>query len=335
MSYKNLVNQACANKIEYFCRMRDFICKRNGTYDYSTAGIGWTLHDSSYAVDEDNPAIGDWYVIKSVGENGNEDLYFKIEWVSTYVTMKGYLYWNNSTHAGVYNYNSTGNMYLVESGASTLYVYGDLDFINYWETTNLGGGYPMVAFGGKLANTPYDTTVATSSSSASAGSDVSITVDAVPSSWAVGKKIYLRDNADVEQVTIKTLASLTITADLTDSYAAGFKLQEEIGYTCNSSYSSMGNTVIVNRTTGAAPVGATAQLLNSYSSYANPDDKYSERPLWPYHSLGADGYYGTLPNIYGIALTGLTAGDVLTDSDGNTYRYFKYYSSLHLAMLEV
>ena len=109
MAYANLVNQSCIGFTEEaFQRIRDFICKRNGTYDYSATGIGWTLHDSYYATDEDNCAIGDWFVVKSVGESGDEDLYFKIKWhEADHMSLQGMLYWNAITDTGVVNYPST------------------------------------------------------------------------------------------------------------------------------------------------------------------------------------------------------------------------------------
>ena len=67
MAYANLIKQPCNNVAEIFKHCRDFVCRRNGSYDYSTSGIGWSLVDSSYATDEHNPASGDWFVVYSAG----------------------------------------------------------------------------------------------------------------------------------------------------------------------------------------------------------------------------------------------------------------------------
>ena len=128
MSYVNLVAQACVTPEECFQRMRDFICRRNGTYDYSTTGIGWTLHDSSYATDEDNLTDGDFIVIYSAGESGDDDMYIKLDYevTTTWAKVTGYLYWNNSTHAGVLPFNTAPYGIFTRGSDHVLYIYGDL-----------------------------------------------------------------------------------------------------------------------------------------------------------------------------------------------------------------
>lgn len=333
MAYKNLVNQSCTDKAEYFCRMRDFICKRNGTYDYSTTGIGWTLHDSSYATDEDNPAINDWIVVYSAGESGDEDLYFYIKYVNGTIDIKGYLYWNNTTHAGVQIYNNTANIGAAESGAYTLYVYGDLDFLTVIETEN--AAYNQACPFGKLKNDAGDDTVATSAGSLSSGTDISITVDAVPSSWEVGRNVYIRDNSHTQLIEIKSLVGLVITADLTYSFTAGCKLQSSLNYWCNSSTTTFAGVSLVNRTTGTATIAATLTNV-PVAALADPDEGNSEWVVFPLHCLSATGYYGSPPEIYYIGNGGLTDQMVFEDPDtGYQYRHILYYYGTYLVYREV
>jgi len=121
----NLIGLACADKAEAFKRIRDWICKRNGTYDYSVDGLGgWVLHDAVYATDEDTIANNDYFVIRSPGESGDEDLYFQFTYLANYIKIVGYLSWNNSAHTGeiAYNSNSIAENITTTSGNNSLSV---------------------------------------------------------------------------------------------------------------------------------------------------------------------------------------------------------------------
>ena len=129
MAYANLVSQFCINNSEVFKRVRDFLCKRNGSYDYSSTGIGWTLHDAVYAKDEDAVVFGDYFVAYSPGESGDEDLYVKITYASGFINCHVYLYWNASTHTGVTAAGTANNWTNTNSANAVLWVYGDLDSV--------------------------------------------------------------------------------------------------------------------------------------------------------------------------------------------------------------
>jgi hypothetical protein len=194
MAYKNLVSQNCVGFTEeVFQRIRDFICKRNGTYDYSTTGIGWTLHDSYYATDEDNCAIGDWFVIKSVGESGNEDMYYRFKWhEADHMSVYGMLYWNAATDTAYQTFGTDvlDILFADDDAAVVLWIYGDLDHFSI--VTKPASVY-YAASAGRTVNLLYDDTVATCAGALSSGSDISITVDAVPSEWAVDRYLFIRD----------------------------------------------------------------------------------------------------------------------------------------------
>ena len=230
MAYKNLLNQACTDNKEAFKRLRDFICKRNGSYDYSVTGIGWTLTDSSYATSQDVIAANDWFVIYSPGTSGKDDLYYKVIYQNTYVSIQGFLYWNPTTHAGVWAYPaapSTTVMVTVASTANNLWVYGDLDGILL--VNKYAAAYNSTIFG--CAQAPlYDRTVATSADPVLIGGNRAITLDTVPSTWKVGSRVFIRDNANIERTTIKSIVGSVVTVDLTTSYAAGCKLSLAISY---------------------------------------------------------------------------------------------------------
>ncbi len=331
MGYANLVGQSCADKAELFCRFRDFLCKRDGTYDYSATGIGWELIDSSYATDEDNPAINDWFVVKSVGESGDDDIYIKITWTNGYFQAILYIYWDAATHTGSTDNLSLSTWMTISDSSATydLYIYGDL---NYFTLIHYDGTYNRSAQGGKIDVPFLDETIAVCSSNLSAGTDVSITVDAIPGSWAVGKNVCIRDDTKIERIEIKTLSSNTITADLVNSYKSGAKIQERVNYALFS-----GSTF-----DGYALIGSDGTLHRSISSsfldivsYADPESWEGKYYLSPIFYRDSNGVYGRMQNVLKLSSSGLSDKDVLAGSDGQDYRYINIYSNQYIAFREI
>lgn len=348
MAYANLVAQPVVDKREAFSRFRDFLCKRNGTYDYSTTGIGWTLLDSSYANDEDTAVMNDWFVIYSAGENGKEDLYFKITWTSGYIKIEGYQAWNPSTHTGSANkYNSNSNFSFIDADINKfIWVYGDLDFIFLmydYTDVNRACYFGMVP----PADDNINTDIATCSAAISAGTDVSILVDTVPADWAVGRQITIRtahfnDMATVkaEIIVIKTLSGNTITADISNDYTANFKLSSYLGYLCIGANQLLSTTYTFISILGAVNAPMTHHNQPISSSQFDPcgfDDSYILNPIVSYASTG--GWpAGKLKHIKYMSTTYLgtiLAGDVLVDNDNNFWRIYMVYNSKVIAIREV
>lgn len=342
MAYKNLIGQSCVGGTEeVFQRIRDFLCKRNGTYDYSTTGIGWTLHDSYYATDENNCAMGDWFVVKSPGENGNEDLYFKITWYSAdHLNIYGMLYWNAATDTAVEDFGSTTGhvVYADVDGTVSLWIYGDLN--HFVLVTKIGTAY-YGADAGRTTNLFYDTTVATCAGALSSGSDISIVVDNIPSEWAVDKYLFIRDEAGLEKIKIKTLngGTKTITADLVNSYTAGSKLAADLCY-----YTSSGNQLAAtakytlidhNAAKGSSlQVGYNSSVISS----CDPDEMNGAIVGAPVSLYGSTaGYQGEMRDWVRIdsGIAGVNSEDVYTDADGVNWRIFACYSNNWVAIKEV
>lgn len=343
MAYVNLVNQACADKNEFFCRMRDFICKRNGTYDYSTTGIGWTLHDESYATDEDNVAINDWYVIYSAGEGGEEDLYYKVSWISAHIKIEGYQSWDNSTNAGSTNkYNSGNNFSLTEADAKTLWVYGDMSFVSVLNKLT-STDYRLVMFG--KSNVVWDTqttNIASCSSALTAGSDVSITVDAAPSNWEVGTDLFIRtthndamSTVKIEKARIKTIVGNVITMDLDNSYTADSNLSDFLGYIVSNSISAGSFYSLYGDNDGLAPTLSSA-TLNIPKTYFDPSFYEDKFVLISLICSGIGGilslpYINEVPSFNAF----LTYEDIIEEADGTEWRCFKCYNAKYWAFKEV
>lgn len=340
MSYKNLVGIACANKAEVFKRFRDFICKRNGSYDYSVDGVGWTLVDSSYAVDQHTPSTNDWFVIYSAGESGDDDLYFKCTYVSDYIKIDGYLYWNSTTHAGVTVYGNVNNWNIPNAAVPILWIYADLDSVfAISRTTDVSADYMCVMFG-KTTNTLYSQDVVVSANPLTSGADRVIDVGTVPADWWVGQRVYIRDTVNIALITITAKTATTITATLATNYLAGAKLSADLGYFCSKSNAPFGSNVIamLANHSGTLNDNISAVIPTIVTVLGNPDPLNSEHIVVPY-ILGAaspDGYLGEIRNIYSRNSAGMTAGNVYTyRTDGSTYRAFSIYSGVTLVVREV
>lgn len=346
MAYANLLNITCADKNEFFCRFRDFICRRNGTYDYSATGIGWTLHDSSYATDQNNCAINDYFVIYSGGEGTKDDLYFKISWENGNFRCEGYQSWDATAHAGSTNrYNTTSdNWKVLETGTYILWVYGDLDAIfamNDLATANQYG----VNFGKFTKGWDNQSgTIVTCSDALTAGSDVSITVDEMPANWAVGKEIYIRtthnnemSTVKIEKITIKTLANLTITVDLVNSYTVNSALSDFVGYGCQGSIYMFSTTYFLIGENGSRNQSTTPINLALTTSSFDPGEYEDRFYMVEYVYQGSPGLLGKNKLLRKIPsfVSGFAVGDVIVEDDGTEWRCFQAYASKYTAVKEV
>lgn len=338
MAYKNLVAEAIASRAEVFKRIRDWICKRNGSYDYSVSGLGWTLHDSSYATNENSPASNDYFVIKSTGESGKEDLYFKVTYSSTSgnIQIQMFQYWNNSTHAGVNGQTAANNLLVTESASGTLYIYGNLDYL--FIGTIIGSSIYGCLFG-IVDDSVYDRTIAVSSSSVSAGSNVVVTLDSVPSSWVVGGKVVVRDNANIERITISAISGSNVTfTSISASYAAGCKFAKDYPVVCQSTTNmGSGHVCLFGHNNLKIQNVSLATSIVLPGSLGDPDpaeNEYMASPL----GVGGDttGYFGGFSGVLMIPASGFTHLAVYTTAEGVNYRAFiSFASSVPLLFKEV
>ena len=337
MSYKNLVAEAIASRAEVFKRFRDWLCKRNGSYDYSVAGLGWTLHDSSYATNENTPAANDYFVAKSVGESGKEDLYLKVIYSATsgQIQVQHFQYWNNATHAGVNGMTAVNNWQVAEATAGTLYIYADLDTIC---VLTLIGANQYGCISGLVADPKYDRTIAISEGAVAAGSNVVVTVDAVPSSWVVGGRVVIRDNANMERIIIAAINGLDVTfTSLVASYAAGCKFAKDYPViTSNTSNLAGAYTVLFGHQGTKQAAASTTLVLASFAAAGDPDPLDGEFLATPYE-MGdtTSGYYGCL-GVLGMSASGYTHLGVYTTPEGVNYRaIISLYSGFACLLKEV
>jgi len=339
MAYKNLVGQVCADEQEFFQRVRDFLCARVGTYDYSTTGVGWTLHDAVYAVDENTLTDGDYIVVYSAGESGDDDMYIKIRYSTTtsIFYIRGYLYWDNVSHTGVLPFSNADFSVVPLGTGYRLWLYGDMDAFSLIGYT--GAAYSGYYFG-KATDLLYADTVATSAGAVATGTDVVISLDAVPSTWVVGQSVFIRDTAAIVKITIKNIVGLNVTADITTAMAAGCKLQADISFTVPG-YSYFGqqsyNIAAHDGTSGSAAAYLTGSWNASPPAACIPDTMNNDYIAVPlnFTDTAPDGYYGKAKNVLALANQHTNEDVLLVRSTGDSYRFFNMTSARTFCFLEV
>lgn len=358
MAYANLVAEACSDKTDLFCQIRDFICKRSGTFDHSSDGIGWTLSDSSYAVDEDNPAAGDYFVISSTGENDDLPFYIKFFWYSTtHIGVQAGLYWDGSSNAFASASDTAEVSECIVAADSIsnfdLWIYGNLD--GFFIVNNATAGAYRAQFFGRLdpisssVNTEVLTTTAASYST---GSDVSIIFyEALPSNWVEGAKLYAwgDDGTDLTVITIKTVdsGSKTITADLAADLSGSSLCYatRHLGVGIPSGSGSIGNLSMCMGLTDDVPtnpVSASAvSFMPANQDGGDPDFFYGAFILSDIFFVATGvGFLGKLPGAKftpdpasgDVSLVNL---DTLTDLSSVSWRFFDAYDSVYVAIKEV
>lgn len=347
MAYKNLIAEVldASSETEWFMRMRDFLCARNGTYDYSTTGIGWTLHDYSYAVDEDNVAINDYIVLFSAGEDGGEQMYYQFILINDYIRIRGWQYWNNSTHTGSGINYYRDNAMKIGADPEEMYIYGDLNFVHMsavgvdGNTNWYNGAFGCLDTRHLIALEDMGTgtrNIQVCTSSLSSGSDVEITVsDSTSKLWKVGCHLMIMDNTNFERITVKTNDNVdTITADLTNSYSANAKICTSFPYYvtgantthfyynsyCVLMHNMLGEHAGGNQEVAVHTIAITSAILG-YNLGTGWNDAYALCPYAVSDATAGAGLMGFLPNCGYTAGTGLTIYDVLDDVTDPTIQW--------------
>lgn len=337
MAYRNLVNISGLDAAGAWRHVKDFLTSRNGIADYSASGLGWTLHDSSFAVDADTPTVGDWVVLTSPGESGDDAicLYLLYSTVANGILRyRSGLWWDATTHARVQGFPNADQTIGLTSGSSfNLYVYGDLDAVHVL----IGNGtYLYGIYCGSLEAPLYDPTIARTTGAVSSGSNVVLPMVSVPSAWRVGDVVVVRDLAGVELATIADIAGANVTvASLAASYASGARVSRDCAIIV-----SRGNTYLSEGYGLIGRGGAVAGLSNLVSGY-NPNttltgavDPDPLNSVWltdrshVIRSSAPVGYFGAHRHLLTVSATGITLGTVYqVDPTGDEYRALGVYFS--------
>lgn len=330
MAYKRLSGVSLNNPKETFQHIRDFLCQLNGIADYSTAGVGWTLHDAVYAVSSSNISINDYFVIASTGEDGNRQLFFRFIYVNGYITVYGYLNWNNTTHTGTHLYGTSSSWTNTDATNNVLFIYSDLDafvcIARYSSSYN-------AQLGGWCPESRRSTTVTTIGAAISSGSNVVVTFASVPTGWDVGDRVFMYDNANIERVQINNISGNDVTfATIASSYASGAKFIMEDTYYCTAAngshyYRRIGNSGTKNE--------VSYPWLNSGPAVTSGDPldniPYPAVSMFLYSTTS---FYGPIKNAF-IAQASAFTGESSHTVEGVAHKYFLLAPGVNVLLKDV
>jgi len=189
-----------------------------------------------------------------------------------------------------------------------------------------------------ILNSLYDQEIVVSASAVTAGSNVTVTLPSVPTSWAVGGHVVIRDNANIERLTINAISGLDVTfTTVVASYAAGCKLAQDYAVACSNTNSLVGIYIVLFSHDGTKNDSFAASAIPiSPGTSGDPDPLNSDylATVYPIKDT-TGGYMGYFDNILMCSTTGFT--DLAVYSDGtNDYRVFNsYYAIVPLLCKEV
>lgn len=329
MAYHSTSGTA-TNTVDLLVKLKDFL----------VTTCGWTLHDDGSAQSEP------YYVLKSVGESGNEDIYIQIindTANSDCISVKGYLYWNAATHVGVkVVYSSGATMISTKDSATFLYwLYGDLDHM--YVVTKIVATYYGHYSG--IINRFWSAQTAVSQGAVTSGSNVVMQVDDA-SLLTAGKYYLIKDDANIErvQVTARDTGSTphTITiATLVSGYAAGAKIGEDPQPVIIGRNTMPGNCYALNKWNGWASatgqVGSCGSVTSAFIAYTDPDARYGLVTMFPWlvaiTGTGNEELRGELIEVYSIGPGAGDSEDVI-DLGTGTYKMFNISSAGWCAIKE-
>jgi hypothetical protein len=303
----------------------DFLTKLK---DFLVTTCGWTLHDDGSAQAEP------YYVLKSVGESGNEDIY--IQFINDTanadcVSVKGYLYWNAATHVGVkVAFSSAATMISTKDATSFLYwLYADLDHL--YVVTKIVATY-YGHYSGVIKRL-WSSQTAISQGAVTAGSNVVVQVDDA-SILTVNKRYIIKDNAAIERVLVTardtgaTPNTVTVAA-LVSGYAAGAKIGEDPQPVIIGKNTMPGNFYALNKwdgwTSATGQTGNCGAAHASMSGYCDPDVRYGLVTMFPWlvamTAASNEELRGELIDVYSIGIGAGDSEDVI-DLGTSTYKMF-------------
>lgn len=335
MARHQLLGISCASTTEVWRHAVDFLLARNGIADYSASGMGWSMIDSQFAVNIDAPAVGDWVVIGSAGEDGKQRLRLQMIFATlanSIIQTRSGLGWNTSTNAWYSSYpaaNVAGGP--TTGSAFTLWIFGTLDAISIV----IGNGTAnYLRHYGLADNTMYDQEVMVASAAITAGANRVVGVDAVPELAAAGMAVIVRDGVSCEKAVLSVVSGTNLTLSLTNSYASGahISLDYSTVMACGPQSFASGVYGQIGRDgkVGGTSANLTARFNDNLLGDCNPDllnsDAIAEQIMFTDSSSG--GYHGCARDVLHGSSAGYSSGLEYTDRiTGNTWRALSCYSN--------
>jgi hypothetical protein len=299
---------------------------------------GWTLHDDQSA--DTQP----YFVFKSQGESGAEDIYlrFRISTTSKQIHVAAFQYWDAASHTGV-NEASTNTTYVrVEDSADFIYwLFADLDHV--FVVTKLLSTYYGHYSG--LLKRFWSGAVALTQATVAAGSDLVLQVNDA-TLVTPGQDYVIKDDAGIERVRVNAVDTAatpnTVTVEtLARDYASGAKIGEDPQPVINSYYNAPGSFYAVNKFDGWT--SATGQLGNCGAAHGgrqretDPEMRYGTTILFPWLAAMSGSTYqelrGELIEVFALGGGNVTAEDTI-QTGTDSYRVFNLYSAGWCAVKE-
>ena len=309
------------------------MCKRvssNGSYDYQLTGIGWTLIDSSYATNEYTPAVNDYFVMYSEGEDGSRRMYVKVKILLNTFEILGFLSWDATTHAGVRQYGIVSSGWNNTSATNNiLWVYGDLD--SFVGVTKYGTTYYAGA-GGWMPGSSTDQTITVCPNSITAGSSVTVTFTSVPAEWVVGKYLFVSDDANIERVVVSGVSGNDVTfSAFVASYASSARFSlERTEYVIGGGNFSSQDFLIGHNGTKDQPATFDNMAISNPTSGDGLTGKFPHKNIYLSNTTM---WVGPMKNILSTLSTFTSETTHTIGADG--YRFFNLSSNNYCLLKEV
>jgi len=311
----------------------------NQIKDFLVTTVGWTLHDDQSA--DAQP----YYVFKSVGESGAEDIYlqYRISTSSGRLQVTAFQYWDAATHSGVNEGSSSSQTYVrVEDSADFIFwLFADKD--HFFVVTKLLSSY-YGQYGGLLERF-WSAAVALTQEVAAAGSDVVVQVNDA-TIFTPDEYYIIKDNAGIERIRITAVDTATtpntVTIEnLAQAYAASAKIGEDPQPVMVGVYNSPGYFYAVNKFDGWSSVsgqqGRCGAANGGLQGETDPEMRYGTTLLFPWlasmYSAAYQELRGELIEVYATGGGNVASEDTI-EIGADVYRVFNLYSGGWCAVKE-
>lgn len=307
--------QTASNTADLLAKLKDFL----------TNTCGWTLHDDGMT--QAQP----YFVVYSVGESGQEDIYLQfIDDSSTnMISIRGSLYWDATSHTAVKPvYSSNTGIVTADTAQFNCWVFANLDRV--FIVTRIGAIYNPHYSG--LIKRFWSDQIAITQAVTGIGSDITVPVNDA-SILTTGRYYVIKDNANIARIQVTAVDIIsnpnTVTiANLSTGYSAGAKIGED-PQPVLISYSNLPSCLLLNRYDGYTGQSSHLAYARDYVNYhlnnSDPDNRYGMVAMFPmFVTCEASGYNelrGELIDVHCIG-PGAGASEDVLDLGTSTYKIF-------------
>lgn len=319
-----------SGRLDLLSRIRDFL----------VTTVGWTLHD-----DQSADAMP-YYIFKSVGESGAEDIYlrFQIGTSAGRIEVSAFQYWDNASHTGVHEAFYSSYTYIqAQNTADFIYwFYADLDhvFVVSKVVSTYYGHYS-----GSIKRF-WSSAIAVTQTDTVSGSAVVAQVNDA-SVFTPGQPYLIKDNANIERIRITAIDTdstpNTVTIEtLVKDYSNGAKMGEDpqpviTGY-CNMPSSFYAVNKFDGWSSANGQRGRCGAAHGNLQSDCDPEHRYGTTILFPWlvSMNGSDSYQELRGELIEIYATGgaNTASEDTIEIGSDSCRVFNLSSGGWCAIKE-